>query len=101
MKISNMHKFLCGLFLIFFLSIIIFFGSLWLQAYKEHIIFKKQENKLQQKLLTLQNEKNMKEDYINKIDNDEEFVEWVAKQRLGYATDNEIVFKFNKEHEGL
>lgn len=97
MKISNFHKFLCGLFLIIFLGVCTLFGSLWIQAYREHVVFKQQEAKLHNRLEEALKEKKIREEYLERMEHDEEFFEWVVKQRLGYARGDELVFKFEEE----
>ena len=75
--------------------LIIFFSGLNIRTYNELKNFQAEEIRLKQRNLELENEFKRKEAYINRLLVDDEFRERVARQRLGYARPDELLFRFN------
>ena len=83
---------LTGALLVF----IVFFCSLILQTYREYKNFKAQESRIEEKLIQARNELEYKEVYLNLLE-DPDFLERVARERLGYARPDELLFRFSDE----
>ena len=59
--------------------------------------FQIREARLEQRLLEVENEFKRKEAYYKRLLEDDAFLERVARQRLGYARPDELLFRFNDE----
>ncbi len=79
------------------LLLIIFFSGLVIRTYNELKNFQIRESRLEQRLLEAENQFKRKEAYFKRLLEDEEFLERIARQRLGYARPNELLFRFNDE----
>lgn len=79
------------------LLLILFFSGLVIRTYNELKNFQIREARLEQRLLEAENQFKRKEAYFKRLLEDEEFLERVARQRLGYARPNELLFRFNDE----
>ena len=79
------------------LLLILFFSGLVIRTYNELKNVQIREARLEQRLLEAENKFKRKEAYFKRLLEDEEFLERVARQRLGYARPNELLFRFNDE----
>ena len=78
------------------LALIIFFSGLILQTYREYKNFKEREFRIEEKLIQARKEVEYKEMYLSLMD-DPDFLERVARERLGYARPDELLFRFSDE----
>jgi len=78
------------------LLLVIFFGSLISQTYREYKNFKARETRIEAKLIQARKELEYKEMYLSLLD-DPDFLERVARERLGYARPDELLFRFSDE----
>ncbi|RCL31175.1 MAG: hypothetical protein DBX03_01175 [Puniceicoccaceae bacterium] len=79
------------------LLLILFFSGLVIRTYNELKNFQIREARLEQRLLEVENEFKRKEAYYKRLLEDDSFLERVARQRLGYARPDELLFRFNDE----
>ena len=70
------------------------FGVLFLQTYRQYNTFKEKSLQYEEKLAKTEAQVKAYESYLNKIFNDPDFFEHVARSRLGYSKPNELIFKF-------
>ena len=75
--------------------LIIFFSGLVIRTYNELKNFQAREILLEQRLIETENEFKRKEAYFKRLLEDDDFLERVARQRLGYARPDELLFRFN------
>lgn len=80
-----------------FLFVFVFFFRLNYKAYKEKLVLKKQEARLEERVKYARDILEAQSDYVRKMNRDPLFFEWVARQRLGYGTGDEIIFRFDAE----
>lgn len=78
------------------LILIIFFISLILQTSREYENFKARELRIEKKLIQARKELEYNEMYLELLD-DPDFLERVARERLGYARPDELLFRFSDE----
>ena len=78
------------------LALVIFFSSLILQTYREYKNFKAGELKIEEQLAQARKELEYKEMYLSLME-DQDFLERVARERLGYARPDELLFRFSDE----
>ena len=77
--------------------IVVFFSGLILKTHREYKNFKDRENRVETKLLQARKEFAQKEAYLARLIGDSEFLERVARDRLGYARSDELIFRFADE----
>ena len=68
-----------------------------LQSQRELKQFNEREARLQAKLRQAEEEFIQKESYLGQLLEDSEFLERVARDRLGYTRPDEIIFRFTPE----
>ena len=68
-----------------------------LQTYREYQSMKLRERSYREELARARAEIRLKEEYFNRLMNDQEFFERIVRQRLGYSRSDEVVFRFEKE----
>ena len=78
------------------LVLVIFFSSFILQTHREYENFKERELRIEEKLIQARKEFEYKEIYLELLE-DPEFLERVARERLGYARPDELLFRFTNE----
>jgi cell division protein FtsB len=79
------------------LVLIVFFGSFLLRTHREFENFKAREDMIEQKLIQARKEFEQKEAYLTRLIEDPEFLERIARERLGYARPDELLFRFSDE----
>ena len=86
------------LMLVGMLSIlVVFFGGFVLKTHREFKNFQVRENRVETKLTQARKEFVQKEAYLMRLLEDPEFLERVARERLGYARPDELIFRFANE----
>ena len=78
------------------LVLIVFFSSLILKTYYEYRNFNAQQLLIKEELTRARKEFAYKEMYLNLLE-DPNFLERVARERLGYARPDELLFRFSDE----
>ena len=99
----NMLKFLqskervvLAILVVSLLVLVVFFSSLIMQTYREYRNFKTGELKIEEELTQARKELEYKEIYLTLME-DPDFLERVARERLGYARPDELLFRFSDE----
>ena len=77
--------------------LILFFAGLLLKTHREFENFKARQNRIEAKLIQARKEFEQKEAYLTRLLEDPEFLERVARERLGYARPDELLFRFSDE----
>jgi cell division protein FtsB len=98
-KVSKPHnpaKIIFMMLMVTFLVLIFFFGSMILKTYRELQQFSEREARLVVKLKQAEKEFFQKETYLKRLQ-DPEFLERVARERLGYTKPDEVIFRFAPE----
>jgi len=98
-KASKQRKERVILFMMFgvLVVLIVFFSSLITQTYREYKHFKEREVRIEAQFTQARKEFAQKEAYIAQFLEDPEFLERVARERLGYSRPNEVLFRFADE----
>jgi cell division protein FtsB len=76
------------------ISCMVFFVSVLLGTYREYEHFQERERRIVADLEQARSEFARREAYFYRLLNDPEFLERVARERLGYARPDELVFRF-------
>lgn len=96
MKFRSIHKSIYLLFGGLILFVGIGFALMLMKAERESKVFKQNEKNLEEALERVRNELAIQENYLKRFKQDPEFFEWVARQRIGYAKTDEIIFRFGE-----
>jgi cell division protein FtsB len=72
---------------------------LFLQAKRELDHFKNREGELRQQLANLQVQLESREEFLQRLQNDPDFLDRVVRQRLGYARPDELIFRFDVDQK--
>lgn len=75
----------------------IFLGSMILQSRREYRHFTERRVDLENRLAQAREEFRLKEAYYARLLEDPEFLERVARERLGYSRSDEVLFRFDDE----
>ena len=78
-------------------AMVIFFGGVILKTHREYKNFKMREARVAEKLTQARKESEQKEAYIARLLNDEDFLERVVRERLGYSRPDELLFRFSSD----
>lgn len=70
------------------------FSLLFVQAYREWGVFLEREQRYMSRLKLLESDIAHEEAYLNALLRDPVFMEHVARERLGYAKQGELLFRF-------
>ncbi len=73
------------------------FSMVLLQAYREYDSMKLRERTYKEELAKARADIQLKQEYFDRLMNDQEFFERVVRQRLGYSRSDEVVFRFEKD----
>lgn len=77
--------------------LLMFFGGLLLKTHREFRNFKARQDRIEAKFIQARKEFEQKEAYIAQMVEDPEFLERVARERLGYSRPDELLFRFSDE----
>ncbi len=79
------------------LAVVSVFGVLLVRTSGEYSGYREREIVLLEEIETAKEERSYKQAYLKKLLNDPEFFERVARERLGYSRDGEIIIRFEEE----
>lgn len=77
--------------------LVVFFGGLLLKTHREFENFKARQDRIESRLIQARNEFEEKEAYLKRLLEDPEFLERVARERLGYSRPDELLFRFSDD----
>lgn len=76
---------------------VIYFGMALSKTHREFEHFKERQDRIEQRLLQARKEFTEKEAYLRRLMEDPEFLERVARERLGYSRPDELLFRFSED----
>lgn len=85
------------LLVISFFLISFFSGTQLMDTYREYKAFRVQENQNEKHIADARVQLKKRELYMDKLTSDKELIEHVARERLQYSRDGDIVFHFKNE----
>ncbi len=94
---STLYGLSLGSLVAIFLIILVAFGTLIHQAYKRYCHFENKALALKEQVQLAEEKVVYKETYIYKLDHDEVFLEKILRERLGYSTSNDLIFRFESQ----
>lgn len=90
----NWPKLTSGIFLTLFLGITLCAGMFFLQMHQELTAQRVQENANRLRLETAQARLEEQRKYLDRLQHDPALVETIIRKKLGYAREDEFVFRF-------
>lgn len=73
------------------------FSMILLQTWREYTSMRQREHLYKEELKQAHQQIRIKEEYFNRLTNDQEFFERIVRQRLGYSRSDEVIFRFEKD----
>jgi len=92
-----LYKTIVAALSVILLAVVVVFGVLLVQTSGEYRGYREREVALVEQIQTAQEERLYKQAYLKKLLNDPEFFERVARERLGYSRDGELIIRFEDE----
>lgn len=89
-----MEKVIRWVLLVAIVSLMVVFAVVGRQNFKEYGQFREKEIQLSERIDSEKAEYERQRKYYRKLMNDPEFLEAVVRERLGYAREGEIIFRF-------
>ncbi len=72
-----------------------FFAGILIKTHREFAQFEERERRIEAELAQARKTFSQQEAYYHRLLNDPEFLERIARERLGYARPDELVFRFS------
>jgi len=93
------YKFLVAALSVLLALVGVLSAFLFLQAKRELDHFKNREGELHQQLANLQVQLEAREEFLQRLQSDPDFLDRVVRQRLGYARPDELIFRFDVDRK--
>ena len=90
----NWPKLTSGIFLALFLGITLWAGMFFLQMHQELTAQRAQENANRLRLAAAQARLDEQRKYLDRLQHDPALIETIIRKKLGYAREDEFVFRF-------
>ena len=90
-------KLILGIYGALFVVVTVWAGGFFLQMHRDYLTFKTQETANQRRLTEAQSRLASQEKYLNQLQNDPVLIERIIRQKLGYAREQEFVFRFDEQ----
>jgi cell division protein FtsB len=90
----NWPKLTSGIFLALFLGITLWAGMFFLQMHQELTAQRAQENANRLRLTAAQARLDEQRKYLDRLQHDPALIETIIRKKLGYAREDEFVFRF-------
>ncbi|MGE9294618.1 MAG: FtsB family cell division protein [Puniceicoccales bacterium] len=92
-----MHKFVAGALATGLVVVVAVFSLLLLRTWREYSVYQTREAALEQSMVRAQADRGYKQAYLNKLLTDPAFFERVARERLGYSREDEMIIRFEED----
>jgi len=97
----NLSKLILGIFGGLFLGVTLWAAAFFVQIHRDYTALKAQETANQRRLGEAEARLEAQEKYLDQLRHDPALVERIIRQRLGYARDQEFVFRFEDTRSEL
>lgn len=94
---TTLYRLSLGCLIAMALIILASFGALIHTAYKRYCNFENRALALKKQVQLAEEKVTYKETYIYKLEHDEAFLEKILRERLGYSTANDLIFRFESK----
>jgi cell division protein DivIC len=93
----NFSKFILGIYGALFVVVTVWAGGFFVQMHRDYTALKAQETANQRRLAEAQARLQTQEKYLEQLLNDPVLVERIIRQKLGYAKEQEFIFRFEDQ----
>ncbi len=93
----NFSKLILGIYGALFVVVAIWAGGFFVQMHRDYTALKAQETANQRRLTEAQAKLQAQEKYLDQLRHDPVLVEQIIRQKLGYAKEQEFVFRFEDQ----
>jgi cell division protein FtsB len=95
MKSPAFYKILAGVLALVLVAVGALLAVLISQTSREEDHFRKSEQDLSSQLAVVQSKLDKNEAFLNALENDPDFLDHLARQRLGYSRPDELILRFD------
>jgi len=93
----NFSKLILGFYGALFVVVTVWAGGFFVQMHRDYTALKAQETTNQRRLEDAQGKLLAQEKYLDQLRHDPVLIERIIRQRLGYAKEQEFVFRFDDQ----
>jgi cell division protein DivIC len=93
----NFSKLILGIYGALFVVVAVWAGGFFLQIHRDYMALKAQETTNQRRLAEAQARLHTQEKYLEQLRNDPVLIEGIIRQKLGYAREQEFIFRFEDQ----
>lgn len=93
----NFSKLILGIYGALFVGVCAWAGVFFVQMHRDYTALKAQETTNQRRLAAAQTRLETQLQYLDQLRHDPVLVERIVRQKLGYAKEQEFVFRFDEE----
>ena len=93
----NFSKLILGIYGALFVVVTVWAGGFFVQIHRDYTALKAQETANQRKLAEAEALLQSKEKYLDQLRHDPVLIERIIRQKLGYAKEQEFIFRFEDQ----
>lgn len=93
----NFSKLILGIYVALFVGVSVWAGGFFVQMHRDYTALKAQETANQRRLADAQSRLESQLRYLDQLRHDPVLVERIIREKLGYAKEQEFVFRFDEQ----
>jgi cell division protein DivIC len=93
----NFSKLILGFYGALFVAVVVWSGAFFVQMHRDYTALKAQETANQRRLAEAEARLQTQEKYLDQLRHDPALIEHIIRQKLGYAREQEFVFRFEDQ----
>jgi cell division protein FtsB len=93
----NFSKLILGIYGALFVVVTVWAGGFFVQMHRDYTALKAQETAIQRRLAEAEARLKSQEKYLDQLRHDPVLIERIIRQKLGYAKEQEFVFRFEDQ----
>jgi cell division protein DivIC len=93
----NFSKLILGIYGALFVAVTVWAGGFFVQMHRDYTALKAQETASQRRLAQAETKLAAQEKYLDQLRHDPALIERIIRQKLGYAKDQEFIFRFEDQ----
>ena len=92
----NFSKLILGFYAVLFVAVTLWAGDFFVQMHRDYTALKAQETANQRRLTEAEARLQAQEKYLDQLRHNPALIERIVRQKLGYAREQEFVFRFEE-----
>ena len=93
----NFSKLILGIYGALFVAVTVWAGGFFVQMHRDYTALKAQETASQRRLVEAEAKLHAQEKYLDQLRHDPVLIERIIRQKLGYAKEQEFIFRFEDQ----